>query len=246
MIFFTTDGTKPDPFQKGRTGRCSTNKYIGPFRLQLGKRVVRAIVTSRDRLRESPVSTKYIDVTIEPPSPDENSSFSDPEELAPVVHEVIEEFPGPIPFIRRSNSELGFHRVIHPVPMMPPPPPPQTDFEGHIEGPINPVNYHGTQINVWGIPPPNLGGFLDPRRQIQQPQPPVQSKPEEPPKNECKFTNSQNSLEVNNSFKLFQYIILQYQVCQKACESFSNKYNVYMKEIRTFNQAWTLLLRMDK
>ena len=222
MIFFTTDGTKPDPFQKGRTGRCSTNKYIGPFRLQLGKRVVRAIVTSRDRLRESPVSTKYIDVTIEPPSPDENSSFSDPEELAPVVHEVIEEFPGPIPFIRRSNSELGFHRVIHPVPMMPPPPPPQTDYEGHIEGPINPVNYHGTQINVWG---PNQKSRLRTNVSLQK---------------------SQNSLEVNNSFKLFQYIILQYQVCQKACESFSNKYNVYMKEIRTFNQAWTLLLRMDK
>ncbi len=47
LIFFTTDGTKPDPFQKGRTGKASTNKYIGPFRLQIGKRVVRAIVASR-------------------------------------------------------------------------------------------------------------------------------------------------------------------------------------------------------
>lgn len=193
LIFFTSDGTKPDPFQKGRTGRCSTNRYIGPFRLQLGKRVVRAIVTSRDRLRESPVSTKYIDVTIEPPSPDENSSYSDGEDqVIPSTNEFIDvEFPGPVPFIRRSNSEVFHRAMLHPVPIPPPPPPVQTDFEGHIEGPINPVNYSGTQINVWGIPPPNLGGFLDSRRQKPVEQAPPQPEPVKqqasPPQNERKL-----------------------------------------------------------
>ena len=46
-IYFTTDGTKPDPFQKGRTGRESTHKYVGPFRLQVGNRVVKAIAITR-------------------------------------------------------------------------------------------------------------------------------------------------------------------------------------------------------
>lgn len=150
---------------------------------------MRAIVTSRDRLRESPVSTKYIDVTIEPPSPDENSSYSDGEDqVIPSTNEFIDvEFPGPVPFVRRSNSEV-FHRVLHPVPMPPPPPPVQTDFEGHIEGPINPVNYSGTQINVWGIPPPNLGGFLDSRRPKPVEQaPPEPVKQQAPPQNERKL-----------------------------------------------------------
>ena len=63
-IYFTTDGTKPDEFQVGRTGKPSTHKYIGPFRLQPGNRVVRAIAVTRDRLRESAVATRYIDVTL--------------------------------------------------------------------------------------------------------------------------------------------------------------------------------------
>ena len=28
----------------------------------------------------------------------------------------------------------------------------QTEISGSLEGPINPVNYSGTQINVWGFP----------------------------------------------------------------------------------------------
>ncbi len=162
LIYFTTDGTKPDPFQKGRTGTNSTYKYIGPFRLQLGKRVVRAIVTSRDRLRESPVSTKYIDVVIVTESHEyfsQNSSCSDVDEE--ITHtEVVESFPGPLPLVRHSSLP----KVIHN-----PTPPFYTEFEGAIEGSINPVNYSGTQINVWGIPPGNIGNFLN--RNPQQPPP---------------------------------------------------------------------------
>ena len=35
------------------------------------------------------------------------------------------------------------------------------EFQGSVEGPINPINYSGTQINVWGIPGPNIASFLE-------------------------------------------------------------------------------------
>lgn len=41
------------------------------------------------------------------------------------------------------------------------------ELQGSVEGPINPVNYSGTQINVWGFPTPELANYLAPR----QPQP---------------------------------------------------------------------------
>lgn len=34
------------------------------------------------------------------------------------------------------------------------------EMYGSVEGPINPVNYTGTQINVWGYPTPDLAAFL--------------------------------------------------------------------------------------
>lgn len=34
------------------------------------------------------------------------------------------------------------------------------ELYGSVEGPINPVNYTGTQINVWGFPTPDLAAFL--------------------------------------------------------------------------------------
>ena len=36
------------------------------------------------------------------------------------------------------------------------------DLQGSIEGPINPTNYAGTQINIWGFPPADLGSLIDP------------------------------------------------------------------------------------
>ncbi len=35
------------------------------------------------------------------------------------------------------------------------------DVEASIEGPINPVNYSGTQINIWGLTPPDLAALVD-------------------------------------------------------------------------------------
>lgn len=43
--------------------------------------------------------------------------------------------------LRRSSSDFG-------------------EMQGSVEGPINPVNYSGTQINVWGFPSPDLVNYL--------------------------------------------------------------------------------------
>lgn len=127
----------------GKTGKWSTHKYIGPFRLQIGNRVVKAIVVSRDRLRESPISTRFIDVTpnYQPPTNlsdrdvNDESSYSDEEQS-----EYMNKFPA-----NRKNSEIA-------------------ELQGSVEGPINPVNYSGTQINVWGgFPSPELANFLAPK-----------------------------------------------------------------------------------
>ena len=157
-IFFTTDSTKPDPFQAGRTGKPSTHKYIGPFRLQLGSRVLKAIAVSRDRLRESAVTTKYIEVVPTAEAAAAGSSNSDQEfENASDMDDQDDE----LDFIRRNRKaimpvagggggdadEIGQYDV-------------QSSLEG---GPINPINYSGTQINVWGMPTPGLAGLFSPK-----------------------------------------------------------------------------------
>ncbi len=43
-IYFTVDGTKPDPFRNGST---STNLYRGVFRLGSGKRIVKAMAVTK-------------------------------------------------------------------------------------------------------------------------------------------------------------------------------------------------------
>lgn len=45
-IYFTVDGTKPDPFQVFRTGLVSTHLYRGAFRLGHGRRTVKAIAVT--------------------------------------------------------------------------------------------------------------------------------------------------------------------------------------------------------
>lgn len=39
------------------------------------------------------------------------------------------------------------------------------EIQGSIDGPINPINYSGTQINIWGFPGPNLANVIDPKDQ---------------------------------------------------------------------------------
>ncbi|CAF2904300.1 unnamed protein product [Rotaria sp. Silwood2] len=156
-IYFSVDGTKPDPFQVFKTGTVSTYLYRGAFRLGPGRRVVKAIAVTTDGLRESHVTTKYIDVNDMysenyPQNPDEylenEQTFyqmdKSPERTPPLKKK---KKPRTHNDHRRSNSanqskndpggiawDDGFN------------------VQGSVEGPISPVNYAGTQINIWGTP----------------------------------------------------------------------------------------------
>jgi hypothetical protein len=46
-IFFTTDGSKPNPYQRSFAGRETTFKYRGPFTLKEGTRTLKAIAVTR-------------------------------------------------------------------------------------------------------------------------------------------------------------------------------------------------------
>ena len=49
-LYFTSDGTKPAPFQRKVGGREVTFKYVGPFTLKPGKRTLKAVAVSRYKL----------------------------------------------------------------------------------------------------------------------------------------------------------------------------------------------------
>lgn len=61
-IYFTTDGTKPNPFQLKLAGREVTFRYNGPFTLKAGKRTLKAVTVSRDGLQESNVVSRTFNV----------------------------------------------------------------------------------------------------------------------------------------------------------------------------------------
>ena len=61
-IFFSTNGDKPNPFNRKPGGRESTFKYKGPFAMKSGKRTLKVIAVSRDGLHESNVVTKTFNV----------------------------------------------------------------------------------------------------------------------------------------------------------------------------------------
>lgn len=46
-IYFTSDGSKPTPFQRKIGGREVTFKYTAPFTLKAGKRTLKAVAVTR-------------------------------------------------------------------------------------------------------------------------------------------------------------------------------------------------------
>ena len=46
-IYFTADGTKPNPFQRKIGGKEVTHRYTAPFTLKEGKRTIKAIAVTR-------------------------------------------------------------------------------------------------------------------------------------------------------------------------------------------------------
>ncbi|CAH1791938.1 unnamed protein product [Owenia fusiformis] len=66
-VFYTTNGSKPEPFQK--VGPRNTYKYREPFTLPGGKRIVKAVAVENDGLRESNIVTKTFEVEYIEPDP---------------------------------------------------------------------------------------------------------------------------------------------------------------------------------
>ena len=113
-------------------------------------------------MRTSQVSTKYIDVV---PLSSNIVYFSDHQDLSSMSDEndssdePINEFlksnnGSKPPQIKKSKSKQSLNDKHAPPPLpLTPFPPLDTNISGSLEGPINPINYSGTQINVWGFPP---------------------------------------------------------------------------------------------
>jgi annexin A6 len=199
-IFFTTDNTKPDPFQNGRTGKFSTHKYVGPFRLQPGSRVVKAIITTRDSLRESAVATKFIEVSPEDTIskfqlPVDDYDVDDGEEDFYSDEEEYNQFQNNFPK-NKSNGRSRKHSKRNDDSSSE-----LAEFQGLLENPSNPINYSGTQINVWGLPTPDLGSYIAPKNNIAPP-----PKPIEAPRIPDEFDNLPDHLR-----KLFKQIKKAYE-----------------------------------
>ncbi|KAK3092414.1 hypothetical protein FSP39_002533 [Pinctada imbricata] len=64
-IYYTINGTKPNPFPKVGVEKC-TMQYMGPFTLPAGKQTVKALALSKDGMRESNVVTKIFEVEFVP------------------------------------------------------------------------------------------------------------------------------------------------------------------------------------
>ncbi|BFZ22448.1 hypothetical protein BsWGS_25488 [Bradybaena similaris] len=164
-IYFTTDGSKPLPFQRKIGGKERTFKYFAPFCLKVGKRTLKAVSVSRDGLLESAVVSKDFNVvdleksgTIEGyESTNSSSTFqSFMEESSDGEYNLK---PGKVTGAvmksqsrRRTAPKEAWADSFYQDPaatgasnenQYPPIP----------DGPFNPTNYSGTQINVWGAPP---------------------------------------------------------------------------------------------
>ncbi|KAH3705211.1 annexin A6-like isoform X1 [Dreissena polymorpha] len=188
-IYFTADGTKPNPFQRTIGGREVTHRYKDPFTLKEGKRTLKAIAVSKDG-RESDVNTRTytvddvgkINASPIPSSSSEvdNSDFFDTDgwELSDSTlksgtsssskaskgkkGKKQKKSKSPTRTLRsrsrskspgRTPKEAWASSSYTPAlnsgafgdqPASPPIP----------DGPFNPTNYSGTQINVWGGAPP--------------------------------------------------------------------------------------------
>jgi len=61
VIYYTTDGTKPEPFKK--LGQSSTYRYVKPIYLGIGKITLKAMAVLADGSRESNVNTKAFQIS---------------------------------------------------------------------------------------------------------------------------------------------------------------------------------------
>ena len=74
VIFYTVDGSKPDPFKK--IGQTSTFKYTQPIYLGIGKITLKALAVLKDGSKESRVNTKAFQIS-EPSAEDRAEELDD-------------------------------------------------------------------------------------------------------------------------------------------------------------------------
>ncbi|CAH1776035.1 unnamed protein product [Owenia fusiformis] len=170
-IYFTTSGAKPNPFQLKVAGREQTFRYKAPFTLKTGKRTLKAIAVTRDGLQESAVVTKTF--TVDDTSGFNNYTADDDESLASVrsVDTYVSEYNPKFSKNKPRSTKKPTRNS-----RKEPPRSKSVDFKqawsesngvnngsDHVnipDGPFNPTNYSGTQVNVWGVPPHNMAGWL--------------------------------------------------------------------------------------
>lgn len=172
-IFFTTDGSKPLPFQRKIGGKERTFKYFAPFTLKVGKRTLKAVSVSRDGLLESAVVCKdfnVVDLNNTGTADGYDSTTSDMTLQSFLTESSDGEYnlkPGKVTGIRQKRSPEKSRRVT-----------PKEAWTSNyyqdplatgasndsqyplmLDGQINPNKYYGTQINVWGGPPGSWPGM---------------------------------------------------------------------------------------
>uniref|UniRef100_A0A0B7AN97 Annexin n=2 Tax=Arion vulgaris TaxID=1028688 RepID=A0A0B7AN97_9EUPU len=171
QIYFTTDGSKPLPFQRKIGGKERTFKYIAPFCLKPGKRTLKAVAVSRGGLLESAVVSKDFSVI------DLDRSSIPDDYVSPASSMTLQSFMD-----ESSDGEYNLKPGKFKGTMMkkssmrrPAPKDAWTDsfyqdpaatgasnenqYPPIPDGPFNPTNYSGTQINVWGAPPGSWPGM---------------------------------------------------------------------------------------
>lgn len=191
--YFTTDGTKPNPFQIGVAGRESTFKYKAPFTLNAGKRMIKAIAISRDGLQESAIVTKTF-LVHEPEDPDDDSSIISSSASQVTVSSISanssvsnihaeqkkahkndknKEKQLSASAAKAAGESKGTVALLSSHPSTPRSRQAWSagahaghDAEVAAERPFNPTNYSGTQINLWGLPSDSWQPLVDSARGV--------------------------------------------------------------------------------
>ncbi|KAK6181663.1 hypothetical protein SNE40_009474 [Patella caerulea] len=176
-IFFTTDGSKPCPFQRKISGKELTFKYIAPFTLKPGKRILKAVCVSRDGLQESVVVTRTFNVEdINSTTATESDGYGYTSHSTSSFFETTDTDATPTRSRSRSKSKRG-KPLSRSSSLRKSKNGPKEAWASNgdseresgafndynevsiPDGPFNPTNYAGTQINVWGAHPGALQGL---------------------------------------------------------------------------------------
>ncbi|XP_060580366.1 annexin A6-like [Ruditapes philippinarum] len=181
-IYFTANGTKPLPFQRKIGGNEVTHRYTAPFTLKEGKRTIKAVAVTRDGIKESDVFSKSFvvdDIAKINSSPIPTSSSSDLDTTDFFDSDGLDYTDSTLKSSKSSKSSKGKTKKKSKSPIRnlrsrsrSKSPTRQylpkdawasgtvTETDGEYppipDGPFNPTNYSGTQINVWGGAPPPL------------------------------------------------------------------------------------------